>query len=57
MLEKLAVIKTEGINQAIKSTASIAYSALNDYYSKTKDLPTPYVTTIYDPRYKMKAFK
>jgi hypothetical protein len=57
MLEKLAVIKTEGTNQAIKSAASIAYSALNDYYGKTKDLPIPYVTIICNPRYKMKAFE
>jgi hypothetical protein len=57
MLEKLAVIKTEGTNQAIKSAASIAYSALNNYYGKTKDLPAPYVATICDPRYKMKAFE
>jgi len=57
MLEKLAVIKIEGTNQAIKSAASVAYSTLNNYYGKTKDLPALYVTTICDPRYKIKAFE
>ena len=57
MLEKLVVIKTEGTNQAIKSAASIAYSALNNYYGKTKDLPALYVTIICNPRYKIKAFE
>jgi hypothetical protein len=57
MMEKLSVIKTEGTNQAIKSAASAAYSTLSDYYGKTKDIAAPYVATICDPRYKMKAFE
>jgi hypothetical protein len=57
IIEKLLVIKTEGTNQAIKSAASVAYSTLSDYYGKTKDITAPYVTTICDPRYKIKAFK
>jgi hypothetical protein len=56
-MEKLLVIKTKGTNQAIKSTASVAYSTLSDYYGKTKDIAALYVATICDPRYKIKVFE
>jgi predicted Na+-dependent transporter len=57
MLEKLAIIKTKSINIAIKNAANAAYLALNNYYSKTKDLLALYIIIIYNSRYKIKAFK
>jgi hypothetical protein len=57
ILEKLVIIKIKGINITIKNAANVAYLALNDYYSKTKDLLALYITTICDLKYKIKAFK
>jgi hypothetical protein len=57
MLEKLIVIRIKGTNVAIKIAASIAYLALNNYYSKTKDLLALYIIIICNLRYKIKAFK
>jgi len=57
MLEKLVVIKIKGINITIKNVANIAYLALNNYYSKTKNLLALYIIIIYNLRYKIKAFK
>jgi hypothetical protein len=57
ILEKLIVIKIKGTNIAIKNAASVAYLALNKYYSKTKDLLALYIITICDFRYKIRAFE
>jgi len=57
MLKKLVVIKIESTNVAIKNAASIAYLALNNYYSETKDLLALYIAIICNLRYKIKAFK
>ena len=57
MLEKLIVIRIKSTNVAIKNAASIAYLALNNYYSKTKDLLALYIIIICNLRYKIKAFK
>ena len=57
MLKKLAIVKIKGINITIKNVANIAYLALNNYYSKTKNLLALYIIIIYNLRYKIKAFK
>ena len=57
MLKKLAIVKIKSINIAIKNAANAAYLALNNYYSKIKDLLALYIITICDLKYKIKAFK
>jgi len=56
ILKKLVVINTKSTNVAIKNAASVAYLALNNYYSKTKDLLALYIAIICNLKYKIKAF-